>query len=245
MPIPLGVLAAGAGGPKTVFILTSTQSITLTKSFTAYCIGGGGGGGTRRSGGSGYKSGGGGGSGYYATGTVSPGTYTATIGSGGSTSLNSAGGTGGTSSISTVSASGGNGGARGDTSPGTGGSGGSGGGTGGEARGDYGGGANGADGNGASGSGSGVTINDKTDVVAAIGTSTESYGSIGASFYVWNDYCGGPGGVNLFTSPELNNPNYYPDGYGYGGYAGSYYPFDTASRAGGAGGAGVIILVEN
>lgn len=231
-------------GVKEIIIITSTQSVTLTKSFTAYCIGGGGGGGTRQSGATSRLSGGGGGSGYYATGTVSAGTYTATIGAGGSTNLNSAGGTGGTTSISGVSASGGSGGALGQASVGVGGAGGSSGGNGVTNRGDAKGGSNGGNGNGNT-SGSGTTINGILAITSQIGTSNSSFIAGGSTTYIWSDYAGGPGGINLYTAPENNLPGYYPDGYGYGGYGGPYRSDDTVSRSGGAGSAGVIILVEN
>jgi hypothetical protein len=113
-----------------VIEITSTQSLTLDSSYRAYVFGGGaGGGGGTKTAGTGGAAAGGGGSGYFATDTLTPGTYTATIGAGGSGSTgNVTGGAGGTSSISTITAAGGAGGGGGQfPNAGAGGAGGTGG----------------------------------------------------------------------------------------------------------------------
>jgi hypothetical protein len=112
--------------------INGTQSITLESDYDAFLLGGGGGG-------SGYNnsyrgsSGGGGGSGYYASGILTAGTYTATIGAGGSANIATSGGNGGATSIGALSAAGGSGGLlpTSSYSGGIGGAGGSGGGGGG------------------------------------------------------------------------------------------------------------------
>lgn len=118
-----------AAGYFAVTTITSSGPITLTQSTnTVYAVGGGGG----ASGcyGNGYFGGNGGGSGYLATGTLSAGSYTATIGAGGSGGAGGSdtnGGSGGATSIGSIVAPGGSGGGYRGAGGGAGGSGGGGG----------------------------------------------------------------------------------------------------------------------
>jgi len=226
-----------------VIQITSTQSVTLTKTYDAILIGGGGaGGGTSdtlgpNGGGSG---GGGGGSGYLTIGTVTPGTYTATVGAGApETATGSFNGTdGGTTSIAGLTAAGGQGGTSGaQTVAGDGGDGGSGGGGGGSRTSDSStqnapGGINGNDGEdgegtnpGVGGSGSGFDPN--PNLLLTI-------------FENSNFYRGGDGG-----GPSFFNGSNGPDGdIGQGGGGAKGWTDNSGSYYGGAGGSGQILLVE-
>ena len=236
----------------TFYVITSTQSITLDSSYNAYVLGGGGaGGGASQAGGGG----GGGGSGYYDTGTLTAGTYTATIGAGGTGSAGSDGGNGGTSSIGALSAAGGTGGGRVPSlyQGGAGGNGGSGGGGGAGGSGEYtnetaysgfngSSGATGegtAPGVGGTGSSDEITIPANSLLISYIdpdtaGVSTAFSRGLGGQNYMG----GGGGGITTTGTSGYNSSRYGGGGGGARGDTGS------TNSAGGNGGSGVIVLVK-
>jgi len=234
---------------KDVQIITTTQSITLSKSFDVFAFGGGGGGGNN--GGFQGSAAGGGGSGYLATGTLVAGTYTATIGAGGSTDS-----VGGTTSVGAISAAGGQEGENCVTTNlgGDGGNGGSGGGGGGAGfnspinGGD--GGING--GNGAVGSfasptssasdgGTGSTIQSSTTFVEIFQhTPIAPRGVANSSLATAKFYSGGPGGLISLSNPGTNASGFAGGGQGAAGRGNT----GSALNDGGTGFQGYILLVE-
>ena len=219
-----------------VFLLNTTQEVTLDASFTAYLIGGGGNGGNTTGKGSG---GGGGGAGYIESGVITAGTYTATIGS-----------AGGTTSIGSLTAAGGSAGGLGSglangADGGAGGSGGGGGG--GAANGLYSpssaGGGNGSDGANATGGGGpgdggpgsgNEVVTSYISLLLGYGPPAESATGV-AGFYR-----GGEGGrTNYPASAGINANNF---GGGGGGAVSNTVDYENAS--GGTGFQGLILLVK-
>lgn len=217
-------VAGSALSVSSITEITTTQSVTITEPTLAVAFGGGGGGRW-----TGDRSGGGGGSGYMATGILQPGTYTATIGTGGGNSAD-----GSPTTIGSITANGGKTG----TIARAGGDGGSGGGGGhdtasGTAYGAVGG-SNGSDGGVGSsanptacppGTGSGVPI--QGYVPTAGGDGRGAYGAGGGGRL----YSGGGGGGGSSGATGLNALS--PSGGGGGGQS-----------AGGSGGDGLILLIE-
>jgi len=221
-----------ADSSTSVVFIDTTRSITLEKSYTAYLIGGGGKGGNvvRAS----SRSGGGGGSGYLATGVLTAGTYTATVG----------GANGGTTSVGDLTAAGGSNGLNTGGAGGAGGSGGGGGyynssnriqrpGAQGGANG-----ASGTTGGGnqtpAGGTGSG------NEVVSTFLTELLFYGppaiaNDGASGF----YRGGNGGESY-----TGGNGQAAISYGGGGDGANCIYYDDISFSGGNGYQGLIVLVE-
>lgn len=101
--------AASPTTSKKYITIGSTQDVVLDTTYLAYLIGGGGAGGGCLSGRD-DSGGGGGGSGYYTFGTLTAGTYTATIGAGGAGVSGANGGDGGATTIGALTANGGSGG---------------------------------------------------------------------------------------------------------------------------------------
>lgn len=237
-------------GLKKIAAITTTASYVLPYSATAYVFGGGGAGGGAaldRSGG------GGGGSGYLATGSVTPGTYSVVIGAGGLRSAETRdadGLAGGTSSFGDISASGGDGGLRSATTAG-GANGGDGGCGGGGGRPDtsfstsFGvGGEDGADGadhpgatvdRGLGGTGSGVAFSGGFFLPTSEASPTARFSGI---FYAGGN--GGSGSSNLQANNALANT---AAGGGGGSRTSGTSGADPVGRAG-TGGSGVIYLVE-
>lgn len=195
-----------------IISITTTQSITTNKTFTAYVFGGGGGGDSYSQ--NANVRAGGGGSGYFSTGTLVAGTYTATIGSGGGS-----GGDGGTSTIGTITAIGGKG-----ASGSSGGDGGSGGGNAGNN-----GGFQGSTPS-AGGTGSGVAVPQNTVETQASLIPATVGGLIGAGGGI---YAGGGGASNTGSGGNALGLSGGGGGAGYPGYT-----------SGGDGGAGFIVLIE-
>jgi len=219
-------------------IISTTQSVTLTEETPVILIGGGGGGGAGDGNGNGGVGGGGGGSGFLTIGTLSAGTYTATIGAGGAGgAIEQDGSTGGTTSIGALSANGGGGGERGIAagySGGGGGDGGSGGGGGGStdrsttARGGGSGGGNGADGQ----------EGGQYFTSAAPGGSGSGDQRDGFEFlFRETNYAGGNGGAANSENTGQNGTD------GEGGNGGSVFIGQQSDAPGGNGGDGLIVLV--
>lgn len=220
--------------------ITSNQTITLTRPFTAYIFGGGGGGGG--SGNSG--TGGGGGSGYLTIASISPGTYQATIGGGGAAGLytGTVGGTGGPTSFGDFTSNGGSGG--GATSNGYGGSGGSGGGgaasygsTSGFGIGGFNGGNGGGGAKGA-GTGSGVSLPTSdylTENNLLIPGQRATTSNTAGGFYEGGSGAIGYGGNGV----NGESATAFAGGGGGGGFNGA------SRRNGGEGGPGYILLVSS
>lgn len=227
---------------KDVIAITSTQSVTLTKTYDAFIVGGGGGGGNCNQRGS---AGGGGGGGYLATGTITAGTYTATVGAGGGTTAS-----GGTTSIDTLSANGGSGGASGSSSSDyVGGDGGDGGSAGGGGAGNGGsvaeGGLGGVDGgNGDNGAGGGTPgsggTGSGTQASTTLAGEFKAIPPRAASLEAAGFYAGGSGGKT--QEPALSGEDASDFGGGGGGATANSAVDRTAS--GGSGGSGYIFLVE-
>jgi hypothetical protein len=223
-PITASYTASGSKIPFSITEITATQSVTITEPTLAIVFGGGGGGRWTVD-----KGGGGGGSGYLASGVLSPGTYTATIGVGGGNSAD-----GSASTIGSITANGGKTG----TIARAGGDGGSGGGGGQDGSGglNYGalGGSAGSDGGVGytanpvtcpPGTGSGVPIQGL--IAGAGGDGRGAYATGGGGRL----YSGG-GGAGGSASGAGQNALYATGGGGGG------------SSAGGAGGDGLILLIE-
>jgi hypothetical protein len=225
------IVPTTAESTASVFYIDSTQSVTLDFDYTAYLIGGGGNGGNGSGGGGSDQAGGGGGggAGYIASGVISAGTYTATVGS-----------SGGTTSIGSLTAAGGsNGGGGGIGNPGQGGNGGSGGGSGNTSFNvTSAGGFDGGDGEGPNfGTGSGNALVDSLFSKLLNYGPPDGAGTGAAGFYK-----GGKGGVSY--------PNDTPGiaaaafGGGGGGGTGDRRTYGTGSVPGGSGYQGLIVLVE-
>jgi hypothetical protein len=207
----------------------TTQSITLSKTSTVVLLGAGGGG----RGGGNQQHGGGGGSGYITSGTVSPGTYTLTVGAGGGSNANggsttfagltAAGGLASTGTSTNDYARGGNGGSGGgggreyDNLPGSGG---------------VNGGNGGSGGKGVGGIGSGVVPTLFRGEAVAIGRVNE----VGLGGGVYN---GGAGGTMYYGGAQ-NGLN--ATGSGGGGGGGAITNVSTTC-AGGTGGTGALYVL--
>ena len=214
--------------PSTPIKYTTSQSVTIANSANIALLGGGGAAGSLN--GANFSAGtkGGAGSGYLTHGSISPGTYSLTIGAGGnivSPSNTAAGGTGGTSTFSTFNAAGGVG-----TSGTTGGAGGSGGGTtGSSATTNNSGGFNG---NSSSGVGSGVAAN--LFVSATGGSWPNGAGGI---------YAGGAGASN--TTPLTQTGQSASPNTGGGGGGCRTNTTDGYGANGGNGGSGALWVLES
>jgi hypothetical protein len=214
--------------PLTPIKYTSSQSVTIANSANIALLGGGGAAGSLN--GANFSSGtkGGAGSGYLTHGSISPGTYSLTIGAGGNIVLGSnsaAGGTGGTSTFSTFNAAGGVG-----TSGTTGGAGGSGGGTTGSSATTNN--TGGFNGNSSSGVGSGVTAN--LFVSAPGGSWPNGAGGV---------YAGGAGASN--TTPLTQNGQSASPNTGGGGGGCRTNSTDGYGANGGNGGSGALWVLES
>lgn len=230
------------------YVITFTQSVTLTKSFSAYVFGGGGGGGGIATAAD-DAGGAGGGSGYFSTGTLTAGTYTATIGAGGVGVVGANGTNGSASSIGAITANGGNGGG-GALTLGVGGNGGNGGSGGSPGASNASGGANALKGGvngsnsdiygtgGSVGIGSGVMIPGSTTLYPLIGPAADT--NVNANTYASGFYSGGWAyGVGPSTITGTNANSFAGGGTGARGDA-----TGAVAVAGGNGEQGVIYLIE-
>jgi hypothetical protein len=207
---------------------TASQTVVVGYASNFVLLGGGGGGGGANSG---NQRACGGGSGYLATGTVSPGTYSLTIGSGGAGGTSGGvGGTGGVSTFNAVTANGGIGGTMYGTGANKGGNGGSGGGgsSGGNGGSNGGSGSGGGDNNPGSGSGVSATL------------FTPGSGGAGGSPGQGGGLYGGGGGGTLGVNASGGAAS---AGTG-GGGGGANCPGSGASNmSGGIGGSGAMWIV--
>jgi hypothetical protein len=206
---------------------TTSQSLTFTGATSFVLLGGGGAGGSAPA--SGNERTAGGGSGYLQGGSVAPGTYSLTIGAGGTAVMSGTytGGTGGTTSLGAFSATGGLGGTRSDL----GGAGGSGGG----GRGGGNGGSNGSNGasgaDGAGGAGSGVAANVFSPGTGGAGGYSGAGGGV---------YAGGGGGIH----GQNNSGGSAATGTGGGGGGGGAQGSGAAAIVGGTGGTGAMWAIS-
>lgn len=202
---------------------TASQSIIFNEKTFGFIIGGGGGGGRA------WEGGGGGGSGYITSVTIDPGTYTLTVGAGGSTGASTSAGTAGNqTALGTFTANGGNpggGSGNGSGGGGTGGSGGGGGGGGGSSGGSNGGNGGSAWAGGGTGSGQAVPV-------------WTTPGSAGGSSGAGGLYAGGGGG------PGNNGSNGGSATAGTGGGGGGGGRADSGSTAGAGGSGGLWVLAK-